>query len=313
MNSTEYLSMFLQLLAPAFLDMLGLAAFGMAVAVFACELAGKTRSMVFFDKYAQQGATLGLWLLGIGLLSGGAGVFILGSRFPELIQGFLRNMNLTVAAAVSAALFVLTFTPYVLAWKKMRTSKGAHLALGALSMLAALALIALSIMLFLILAGYGATQDAVAALASLPTHGTSLLWPLTALTLFLAVAHATGLSAPYLALRRTKDDFGRDYYTFAMKTASTRALSAMVLLLACTGWLLAVLPVEFREIMFTTSLWMAWAGVGTCGLLCAVIWSVLAANSHPMRLKGLAFVATGLLWMLHTFLATILINLFLMI
>lgn len=183
----------------------------------------------------------------------------------------------------------------------MRNAKGGHMFIGALTAAASIACVILAIPAKLKL---GIPADATQALAD----AQAIAIPMTVMYGIGIIAAAAGLSCAYLVIRRNKDDFGRDYYNFSLKLAARWATIPTVGFLACQGWLFATLPATSKTLVMGTPLGIIWAAGVALGLLCAIIWLLIARSDSPLRMKGLSFVAVILMWLMHAMIGTLFVN-----
>lgn len=301
MTMNETLTMVAFMLAPAFFSMLGLGAFGSPVVALLGEMTAKTKKRVFYDKYGQQVGRMGLILIIILLVVDAVAIGIGFTRFPKLYEQIFVADSPLIPAGIALAAFIVLAIPYFATWKAMRNAKGGHMAIGMLAALASLVAVVLAIPEKLKL---GIAPDAVQPLAD----AAAIAIPMTASYVMGIVSAAAGLSCAYLVIRRNKDDFGRDYYNFSLKLAARWALTPMIGFLACQGWLFAVLPESFKTMVMGTPLGIVWAAGAGIGLLCSILWFVVARNDTPLRMKGLTFLGVLGLWILHALIGTLFVN-----
>lgn len=301
MSIQESLTLVAIMLAPAFFSLLGMAALGSPAIAVSNEYLARARGRVFHDKYGQQAAAMGLILLLLFLVIQAAALGLLLVRFPQMASRVFEPGSPFTVSFASMGAFVIFGLAYFLTWRKMREAKGAHMLLGAVAALAAMVGVAVTVPAKLLI---GLPAEAMQA----PLAPLSMLWPMAAMYVVLCVAAAAGLSCVYLVLRRKRDDFGRDYYRFSLNLASRWALGAMVVFLACQGWLLAVLPDMYRTMTLGTPLGLVWAAGCGLGLACAALWLVTARSDTPLRFKGLTLLAACLLWLMHAMNATLFVN-----
>lgn len=303
MTMNETLTMLAFMLAPAFFSLLGMAAFGSPVVAVLGEIAGKSKGKVFFDKYGQQTASMGLILLILLLIVDAAAIGVAYTKFPQLFQKFIGPDSPLMIAFIAMGAFVVLSLPYFLTWKKMRNNKGLHLTIGMGAALAAIACVSIGVQSKLMA---GLSPEMAQEQAALGIR--SMLMPMAAMYTILVMVSAAGLSCAYLVIRRNKDDFGRDYYNFSLRLAARWAVVPTIGFIACQGWLFAVLPETFKTMILDTPLGIVWAaGTGLC-LICAIIWFIIARSETPLRIKGLTFLAVGLLWLAHVANATMFVN-----
>jgi hypothetical protein len=301
MTTNELLTMAAFMLAPAFFSLLGMGAFGSPIIAVLGELSAKAKSRVFYDKFGQQTASMGLVLLLMMLVIYGAAFGIVLFKFPQFIQNFSEPTPPIINACFALGVFIILGIPYYLSWQKMRKAKGIHIALGLGSAIASVTGIAIAVPAKLMI---GLSTDI--SRTAIPTP--DMAWPLATMYSILIISAAAALSCVYLVTRRKKDDFGRDYYNFSLRLAARWAAIPMIGFLACQGWLLATLPDKIRVMTLDTSLGIVWAAAAGLGVLCVVIWLVIARSTTPLQFKGLTFLAIGLFWLMHTLNATLFIN-----
>ncbi|MEF2231065.1 MAG: hypothetical protein V3571_09065 [Pseudodesulfovibrio sp.] len=299
MNSQETIALVANLLAPAFFSLLGMGAFGSPVVAVLGEIAAKTKGKIFYDKFGQQAGAMGRILILLLILVWGAAIGVTYARFPQLAARLSEPGAPFLPAVIAAGVFLLAGLIHFSTWKVMRPAKGAHISLGLCASLASITAIALAVPAKLTLADPTVEATALARPMALP---------LAVMYGLLIVASAAALGCAYLVLRRNRDDFGRDYYNFALPLAARWALIPMLGFLACQGWLFAVLPDAFRAMTTGTPLGLVWMAAGTLGALCALLWLLVARSKSPLRLKGLCFLALALMWLMHAMNATLFVN-----
>jgi len=303
MNLNETLTMAAFMLAPAFFSLLGMGALGSSAIAVLAELTAKTKGRVFYDKYGQQTASMGLILLIILLVVYGATIGIALIKFPQFLQRIIAPTSPFSSAFIAFGVFAIMSLLYFPTWKKMRDIKGMHIVIGMGSAISALACVAIAIPAKLMI-GSTVNSPQPGSLTSTP----QIAWPMAAMFVILIMSVAAALSCSYLVARREKDDFGRDYYNFAIRLATRWAAIPMAGFLACQGWLFAILPESIKTMTLGTPLGIVWAVSIALGITCISIWALIARSSNPLQLKGLSFLAIILLWIMHTMNATLFIN-----
>ncbi len=303
MTMTETLTMITFMLAPAFFSLLSLAALGSPIVAFLGEIAARTKSRIFYDKYGQQTTAMGLILLIILLLVKTVALGVVYTKYPEIIEQLIGPDSPMIFAFTTFAIFIVLGIPYMALWKKMRNTKGLHIFLGAGTSLAAIALVSLGVPAKLMI-----TLPSDIAQEQVALGIRSMIMPMAIMYTILLIAAAGGLSCAYLVLRRKKEDFGRDYYNFTLKLAARWAAIPMFAFLVCQGWLFVVLPKNLTLLVTQTPLAAVWAaGVGI-GLLCSIFWILISRSDAPLRMKGLIFLCVFLMWLMHTANATLFVN-----
>lgn len=300
MNITESFFLAAVMSAPAFFDLLSIAACGAILIAMVNEVFSLTRGTVFHDKYAQQTAMMGMWFLVIWLLTLCVSGFAATSHMTWLIQWLINPSSPFFYYFAMIALGMLLALPYALTWKKMRTARTAHVVLGLGACLPLMAGI-IAYLASLYMLGVSMAGDATAFLVEpLPLGATSLFWPLAAQYVLMSVSAGAGLSLVYLVLRRNRDDYGRDYYKFALPLAARWATFALVLHILCQAWLFVLLSPESRTLVLGTGMGWIWGCALMLAVLCCGSWILLVKSAAPMRMKWIAFVGALLLWLLHS-------------
>ncbi len=301
MDITESLTLVVQMIAPAFFDLLGLAAFGALFIATLNQLVAQSKAKAFHDKYAQQTASMGLLFLGLTVIVVAIAAIVAVTRMPWLGQWLLGRSSPFLPFYATAGLGVILYVSYVMFWKKFRKHKLLHILLGILTcalLFASLIFCVAALCIFGITSAKTATTLQV---ATYPTFSHSIFWPLVAQFTFFAIGAAAGISLVYLVLRRNKDDYGRDYYKFALPLAARGATGALLLGIVCQGWIFGLLSSEIRTLILHSGMGVLWSAVLGISILCCLLWSLLARTANPMRMKWVAFVGACLLWVIHSF------------
>lgn len=186
-----------------------------------------TRKRIIFDKCARQLALLGVimgWLLLIG-----SRVWLYYTQETRA-QGGLESFMLETSWLL-LSLGVLLSTIYYTCWKLLKNMPTLHSTVGAISgtqNCLALICVLVSTRLY----SYPVKPDSGAVLVPdlFPEAWNDPLWTAAAATLPLLFASAGAFGAAWLAFRRKKDDFGRDYYNKMLPWTTAWAKNAWALL-----------------------------------------------------------------------------------
>jgi hypothetical protein len=261
-----------------------LAAFaGLGFVSGAARLLAVTRRRVSYEKCARQLALLAL-TLGWPLLVGSRIwlFFTHGSYTPDSLPAFMAEM-----AWILLGLAVLVSSLYFSLWKFLPKLPVLHAALGIISGIQGWLALAATLAAARLLAAFALPEAANLTLGGLFLPGwLSPFWCALYATLPLALGLAGGTGALWLALRRRRDDFGRDHYNAMIPWCAVWASRAWTLfwlaLLLSSG--LAVYA-RWQGGVFTTgnALWesarlLLW-------LLPAVLWAVVCRSAAPLRHK----------------------------
>lgn len=300
MDMNETLVMAAYMLVPALFSLLGMAALGSPAIALLGETTAKAKKRVFYDKYGQQTGVMGIALIVLLLVVYALMLGVGFAKYPQLIKPLLSTTSPFFVPLVAFVVFAVFGLTHFTTWKKMRQAKAVHMAFGAISAIAAFACIATAIPAKL---AFGFTDHQAAADIQ------ALALPMAIMYALLIMAAAAALSAAYLVMRRNKDDFGRDYYNFSLPLACRWAALPMLGFLGCQGWLFAIMPESIKTLIMGTPLLYVWIGAAALGLICSLIWFIIAGNKSPLRLKGLAFLAVFLFWLMHVLNTTFFVNL----
>jgi len=252
------------------------------------------RVKVFRDKFGQQAATLALLLGVAGLAALASAGVVLHYRFPDVTAFWLAwpLPALPLAGCLLGA-GVLT-SIYRAAWQGMKNRRALHASLGlAASVLAwAFGYLALAFFRHFVLSPTQLTSD----MAFFLPPADSCAWLLLPLLFALSLSQAGALVTLYCILRRNKDDFGRDYYTYALKLGAKWALPAAAAAMACQAGLLAKLWPLVRDLPARPLIfWSSATALGALALAC-ILWILVIRNQTPLRLKLHLITAWVLSW-----------------
>ena len=238
-----------------------------------------------FERAARQQARLGNILNWLFVASAVAAFFLRVRSWETLHPVYSFGL---CAGAVLLAVGTLLWTLVVAVWKPLRKIPVLH---GLLALLSGSCLASLPVIgLFLgriMLQGTGLPEgtDLPTLLELLVPALASPFWFALALVHFLEVCAAGGVGLWWLAIRRNRDDYGRDYYLFAAKNCGEWGAFGGWLALLCLGgavwsaWTAGLVPLGNGVVRFFLG-----AGV-TALLLASVWWTVIAASAIPMRRK----------------------------
>jgi len=297
------------------IGLLLLAASGAPLVAVVCERLAVTHKRVFFDKLANQIATMGL-VFGLGTLPFPLLVWLWGwagnwfyllvkhpnLELPAMSLKLAGSASLTIVAVYALALAFLA--AYCGAWKSLKNSKAAHSFLGLLA--ATLGLLALVLFLAYKRA---ALHEPDLAIAGMPiqtlfiqltaTPALSLLWPTMVAAVLFALAATGGLGLVYLLMRRNTEDFGRDYYTFALRHCARWATTPILISALAFAWGAVVHSGRLGDLTVQNPKLQYLAASIVCLLLADTSWTLVARSQTPLRQKpavilGLLFLLLGL-------------------
>ncbi len=293
------------LLAVALLATVG----GPVFAVVAQRLA-VSRKKVFLDKLGRQVATMAL-ALAVGTLPFSGGMWVLSwarewyelhTRHPELRLPDFSPLLAGEPSLYLAGVFVLVLVLlglYVGLWNRLKGAKGVHALLGGICGLAAMALLfgILSFARAVRVSPLLGTADGrvLEFLTLLPLHDPgSVVWPLWVEALLTSLAAAGALGLPFLLLRRGKDDFGRDYYQFAMRFTASWAFWNTLFQALALVWAVWTLGRWAGGTALGTPLMFFPAAALVMQLAACLLWSFVRRAENPLRAKPSVILAAVL-------------------
>jgi hypothetical protein len=250
----------------------------------------------FHSKCARQicQTPFGLGLMLFTLLGLMASIALLQFR-PELMTPPLIWGPAAVIALPASALLLLAV--YLGTFSSLKNHRGLHHYFG---YLAALVCLAVLLLYFLFLATLAQPIDIdalwTAPLATLQMlarifGATPPLWLLVGYLFCTGLAAGAGLSQLWLIMRRHKEDYGRDYYKFAMRYCARIALGFTLVGTAVAGllfWLLwESIPPDFLQPQDRGILLVAFG----LPLSCCLLWLCVIKSETPLRHKPGAFFA----------------------
>ncbi len=286
----NYLS-FSQTAMAALLLLLMAGFWGCPIIAILSELAGKITKKIFLDKFALQITRLsillhaGLWL---GCLTLG---LILWYRYPGLFtlaQPWMRYILPIFGLALAGTLLLMVS---LATWNRLKKKKKIlHIAIGLMGVLLLKPLFWCPVLLLRNLALEKAGQTVH---LFPPLH--SMFWPVGMQWVFTAISLAAVLGSLYLLVRRQHDDFGRDYYNYALPVCAKWALFPFAGVVVFCSWI-AFLAFPFIELTNNTPLFAAMGIRGTSLLSCVIIWIVIMKTPTPLRYKGMILTSILLAW-----------------
>lgn len=273
---------------------LALAAAGLPLTSAVLLVNPPKRVKVFRDKYGQQTATLSLLFGIVAMASLAGGAVLLQLNFPAAASFWLGwPLPLTPIAGllfIAAALAVI----FRASWQSLKDKRPLHAAIGVAATLSGWGLGYLFLSFLRHFAVSSADPGADPTLFLPPLE--SAAWTHLPLSVALTIAMAGAAAPLYLIHRRDKDDFGRDYYNYALKLAAKWALGATLASLACLGVIAAGLWPAARELPIRpVFFWGGCSGLG-CFLLACLLWMLVIRNQNPLRLKLHCAAAFLLAW-----------------
>jgi hypothetical protein len=273
--------------------LLVLGALGSPMLSLVLETFGHRTRKIFALKLAQQVDRSGVILLLLVLLGGTAANALLLPDSPYLpaLQRFL-SQDLLLLLSIPFLLLLALWTVRALTWNRLKKRRPLHILLGVATVVCLLAVIVAlaGVKRHLLLqdpALLGRAQ--LVELFAWPID--ALIWPALAHVLIVGVGAAAALSPLYLFLRRNREDYGRDYYSWSMGVVARWALIFMLGQLVLLPWYFYGTGTGIPADLFPV------IGAGILSLfLAGAIWLLLIRSRTPLRYKGLVLLSVILAW-----------------
>ncbi len=261
--------------------------FGIPAVAFLSELTGIIRQKVFMDKFAKQAARLGLLFI-YSILLGVAGAWTISIYYfdnpgPWIKYDTFWNFNLYLCL-LAAGLFSL----YFFLWDKLKKIKSFHLFLGALAVL--------SVKIFLILLFWAFYRELMVIPEVIPGLD-SIFLPILTQIFIISLSGGAALTLVYLLARRNRDDFGRDYYRFALGFGAKWALFFTLASPLTCVWLYLVMDNGF-DFTYTAVPGAIYAFAVI--LTALVLWRIIKSD-QPLRNKVAITLCPVLIWIVFIF------------
>ncbi|NJB69417.1 hypothetical protein GGQ74_003119 [Desulfobaculum xiamenense] len=262
----------------------GLGAF--SIAVFS-EYAAGARKKVLYKKFAQQISQLGVMFLFYLLVAVCGSLAVFHFQFPEYLKPWLANPMLALPAMAALGCTVLFGCIYAFSWKGSRNAPALHIFWGALAALCGMLMLAASLSVKIMVLIQSPEQAAEANVWQLIPRGVSSLFfaPLFVQTILLSLSCASALGLVWLLMRRNRDDWGRDYYTFAARCCAKWALLGTVATTLAQGWMYWIVQPLAANTPREALLPFLSGGGAVCALTACALWTIVIRSQTPMRNK----------------------------
>ncbi|WP_045210847.1 hypothetical protein [Desulfonatronovibrio magnus] len=268
--------------------LLGCAAGFPALALLS-EAAGILRKKVFMHKFAQQYARIGLLFVYAVTLAvaaaWAASHYILDFFLPD-ISGFwieyeiFWDFSLYLSVIASVLMSIYYFT-----WKALSKIKALHMTIGILANICATA--------FLILLGWAFYRELL-ILPEIAPDLNSIFLPLAAQAFLLSLAAAAVTGMLYLLLRRSRDDFGRDYYRFALAFGARWGIMFAALSPLTCLWLFMLM----EDALTYDYIAIPGAVYSLSLIIMAIILWRISRSEQPMRNKLAIIICPLFIWLI---------------
>ncbi len=261
------------------------------------EFWGWRKRKKFMDKFALQVTRLSLICVAVWVIMAIVGViWSYYSSFWDILIEISRNYVYLSAGAFS--LGVLFLIIYFMSWKSLNKHKFAHLIFSLFSIICLWSFfyISFNCALQLILKS---EKDGTATCLIPVFTGLSvtypIIWPFTSQFILLVFGGTGALSLLYILLRRKKDDFGRDYYRYALASSAKWSLvfPAQVITLV---WIYYLVKEQIQFFAWPLSFFLPFASLFVCLFVLVFLWLRVLKSTIPLRLKGSILFSAVLSW-----------------
>lgn len=268
----------------------------------ACQHLAKVRERIFYDKFAKQIAQMGL-VLGLCTLPFTAGVWaVLYMQHPVASIPALSHPLLAPPALLPFGLYILGLALCAIHAANWSRWKGRRFLQSLFAWGGWLALTTAGVGLLTLKRTMNAYPDAFAVDPSLSSYVSAIrtipllssLWPFLGMAVFGGLAGAGTLGAVYCLSRRDKEDYGRDYYAFALKAASWWGAFGSALAGAAAGGYMVLVHARFPDAWQALPAQSGLAAAGIMLLLALCLLSV-AGSATPLRRKSTTYLGALLL------------------
>jgi hypothetical protein len=262
---------------------LALAASGLPLLSAPLLFKPEKRVKVFRDKFGQQTATFCLLtgLCALAFLGGGAA--LVNMNFPAAASFWLAAPVPLFPLGAAIALAGALAAAYRASWQALKDNRSLHASIGLAASLCAFAAAYLFLVFFRHFAVVASSPGLDPSLM-IPPPG-SAAWIMLPGLLALCPALAGALAPLYLIHRRDKDDFGRDYYNYALKLAAKWALASTAVALLAQAALTASLWPAVRDLPVRSVFFWGQGAAFACFAMACALWGILIRHQNPLSLK----------------------------
>lgn len=279
------------LLPKAAFDYIALGAIGAPLIAVLLEITGKATKKVFYDKLAQQIASMSLILFILFFMATAGTLAYVAKSWQWTMDWLINPESPMMFVYASLALSAIFLCAYKYSWKKLKKQKAIHIFFGILAVLGGICFIHSATMTMRLVFGLiGNTPEP--SVPQMPLWDHMLAIPdktnlaLGILYVIMSFTFAGSSGGLYLVMRRNKDNFGRDYYKFALPVISKWALFPMVIQILSIGFLISYfITPSLQTLTQNTGMLVTVGGAALLYIICCAIWIVAWKSATPMRHK----------------------------
>jgi hypothetical protein len=274
-------------LVTAFAVMLLGVSLGIPALAVLSELSGIIRGKVFMDKFARQSARLGLAFI-YAVLLGAAGALGICLYFPDSTGAWVQYDLFWGFGLYLSLLAAVLFSLYYFLWDRLKKYKPLHIFLGALGVV--------SIKAFLAVLFWSLYRELMVIPQVMPGPD-SIFLPILAQVFLISLSGAAALTLVYLLIIRTRDDFGRDYYRFALGFGAKWGIFFAAVSPVTCAWLFLVMENGIDPAYIAVP-----GGVYLLALMALIlVLRRISRSDQPLRNKAATWLCPVLIWVILVF------------
>ncbi|WP_150112109.1 hypothetical protein [Desulfonatronovibrio hydrogenovorans] len=260
---------------------------GLPAIALLSELTGIVRKKVFMDKFAAQAARLGLvFVYSVSLVV--VGLWVLSSSYFQSAGVWVTYDIFWKTGIYLSFIASLFFSLYYFLWNRLKKHKTIHIVIGLVGLSAMKMLLAL---LF-----WGVFRELLVIPEVVPGLD-SIFLPILTQVFILSAGAGASLGLVYLLVRRNRDDYGRDYYRFALGFGARWGIFFLVLSPLTCAWLFLVMPFSF-DYTYTALPGAVYAG---CLVLSSLVLWRIVRSPQPLRNKAAIVICPVIIWTVFVF------------
>lgn len=265
--------------ALALLGLCAATALGSSLTALVSDIHSWTARKVFAEKFARHMARL-------GLVSGSVVLIVFAAWWVLVLQAQgprpAAPPDVLALPALLGATACIMLAIYVLSFMALRRIRVLRLLVVTMALAALVGCVFSGTRLLLLMPVIVSAQGAAFPWTLLSTATLFVLAQL----LLLAPGSGGVLGMVYLLTRRNRDDFGRDYYRWAVSRAAAWGMTCPLVLAGTAGLIASAAPHPLTGLLRIPSLLVP-LGLGLVLLLAvAGLCLTILRNHHPMRLKA---------------------------
>lgn len=249
----------------------------------------KSRKRAAFRKCARQLAFLGFILGWILLVCGRVWLYYYNpAREPDAFESYILEISWLLLS-----IGVMLGTIYLFLWNALKNMPVLHVTLGMIAAVQNCLSLAFIIFTMRISAAFTSAETNEIALPNIfPNAWDAPLWSAAIYTVPLIFSMAAAFGLCWLAMRRKKDDFGRDYYSAMLPWCASWAKNSwavLLLLVFCSSALKIWTEmnggeINLENIIYECSTLLLW-------IIPFLLWLIVQKSRMPLRNRWLCYIA----------------------